>query len=155
MKKILLFVFFLGLIGCLKSHKITYKAFDTSFDACQEQKIVCFTQIPKPYKLKKFKDQHNHLSFTFHFPDSTIIYITNHILSGHHLNTQNIKNDGKSYKIPYKDTLYLSGKQSYHLYWTEIAYPKVIIGYLNVSANKKAFYDNILKNLHCECISKK
>ncbi|MCU0437216.1 MAG: hypothetical protein MUC49_04830 [Raineya sp.] len=155
MKKILLFGFFLSLMGCLKSNKVIYKAFDTSFDTCQEQKIVCFAKIPKPYKLEKFEDQHSHLSFTFHFPDSTILYISNDILSGHRLNAQNIKNEGKIYRIPYKDTLYLSGKQPHYLYWAEIAYPKVIIGYLNAPENRKTFYDNFLKNLHCECIFKR
>ncbi|TAF99719.1 MAG: hypothetical protein EAZ44_10010 [Cytophagia bacterium] len=77
--------------------------------------------------------------------------MSNNIPAGTKFNHSNMFDNQIFFRVPFKDTLYIGGKQKDGRLWAEKAYPKIIIGYLNVQLNQKEYYESILNSIKCDC----
>lgn len=118
----------------------------------KQEKIKYSAEIPKGYTLKIYSASgETGMENQYLYPDSSMFYISDF---GSTINEQNIQNEGyASKKFEYSmqvvgltnDTLILSGRNQSGAYWKEVLIGKVSIGYLNVSKEKKDFFDKAIE----------
>jgi hypothetical protein len=149
MKKYSIVILFLA-TSCMQDYsKIVFTHYLS--DVNRQKKIKYSADIPKGFTLKTYKaGGESGIENQYKYSDSSLLYITDF---GRSLNEQNIDSEGyASTKFKYimktvsliNDTLILSGKNKNGFYWKEILFGKIIIGYLNVSLEKKSSFDKAL-----------
>ena len=159
----LLFVFvFLFFCAC----NVTMYKHKRIYFLCEKNIILDIT-IPKYACYKIYHDLDCAKSICFYYPDSMLIYFVGGVNS---LNANNIKCIGDSiykfrceygelfkkinlqkgdmlYSPELPDTFELSGINKKGLYWKDIYFNGISIGYDNVPLNQKELFDNCLKGI--------
>ena len=134
-----------------QSRLIKYRGHFAEEGSVKLSKKVYYLEIPKGGKVDKRPtltgDYHNELRISF--PDSSIIYITNNVWLGSSLNYANRMSDGDSgyTKEHLNDSIWSDGTQIDGKYWCEHVLGNIVVGYINVRAEKKERYDNYLKTI--------
>lgn len=125
---------------------IKYRTYETQKG--REKKITYCLNVPKGGKLLTVSGSHEK-ELEVSYPDSSFIYITNDANGGSHLNQQNVSSLSKDIYTNklLKDTLLLQGSQNDGRFWKESKMGQIVVGYVNVSSDKKAEYDKALASL--------
>lgn len=103
--------------------------------------------IPKKFEIKYVRgDGEDKMEKQFWYSDSSVIYVSDF---ENNLNYDNIRalsslyaKDAKAFV--FRDTLMLEGNTKTGLYWKNIRYNNVSIGYNNVKLQQKSIYDQSL-----------
>jgi hypothetical protein len=109
--------------------------------------------IKLPNKFKRVEKHFDHsFEICFTYKDSSVIFISNDKWSGAFVNIKNrISSKEMQDKILFRkslnDSIYLFGKQSDNKFWRENILNDVVIGYYNVSEEKKQSYDAAIKSI--------
>ena len=124
-----------GLKNVSFSHRIGFK------------KYTYKMAIPKKFEIKYVRgDGEDKMEKQFWYSDSSVTYVSDF---ENNLNYDNIRalsslyaKDAKAFV--FRDTLMLEGKTKTGLYWKNIRYNNVSIGYNNVNLQQKSIYDQSL-----------
>lgn len=132
-----------------KTRRVSFTTFES--DSLNSNRITFCIEVPRKYdRIKMHSDIHSGLqNKVIYYSDLSIIYIGNNIHEGSILNFQNRLNAGYASfsKGSDLDTLTMNGSQSNGNVWREDIVGHVVIGYINVPANRKLEYDKALSTL--------
>tara|TARA_R110001592_G_C13116762_1_gene745462 strand:+ start:635 stop:1099 length:465 start_codon:yes stop_codon:yes gene_type:complete len=102
--------------------------------------------IPKGYS-KEIIENLDDLEVRYIYPDSSVIYFSDHLKSGSLTNNGNMINIASyPYDHAFKDTVSYQGLSD-GKYWREEKITNVVIGYSSVSENKKTEFDKALYSI--------
>jgi len=105
-------------------------------------------EIPRGYKTVDASTNHSREK-RFLYEDGSVIYMTDDEWRGSGLNFENLASIGISsyHKNNVFDTLNNEGQQKNGSYWREYVAGQVVVGYTNLSSDKKKIYDQALATL--------
>ena len=114
-------------------------------------KKIFYLDIPKGGYLdnRKTLTGDYHSEYRFVYSDSSIIYITNDESRGSTLNFKNRVDSGIDFyqKKHLLDTLSHTSLQKDGRSWKETVVGEIVVGYINVSSDKKELYDKALATI--------
>ena len=127
--------------------KVSYKA--NTFENPQESTSFDLF-IPKNYQ-KEVKEFDHSLENRFIYDDSSIIFLSNDKWSASRVNDKNRLDKEVQDKILHRnattDSIYLSGQQKDGRYWKENILNDIVVGYLNVSKERKEEFDKAIATI--------
>ncbi|MGB0522488.1 MAG: hypothetical protein ACPGJS_05985 [Flammeovirgaceae bacterium] len=107
----------------------------------------CIMKVPKGFEFHRSSGSRE-TEFMYLYSDSSILYITSFTNTE---NYKNIRDQGSYYQkldAHYADsTLFLQGVDSLGLYWKDITFGELSIGYKNVAESQKALFDSALNSV--------
>ncbi len=125
----------------------TYVNFRSNDNSYWEHKKKRFKMsIPVGYEKVLIEGSHEN-EVQFVYPDSSIIYFSNDLISGSFSNWKNLESiSTKTSDYLYQDTIRNEGFSDKG-YWRELKLKDVIIGYLNAPLDKKEAYNGALESI--------
>ena len=143
-------------LSCSSSKYIGVSSKKLGFENCLEkEKRYSFVLIDVPKGAKKQKlEKHGFCEYRFNYNDKSTIYVSTDIYSGSRLNYDNLYQIGvdtyaKSRSETLTDTIKNSGTDK-DLHWLEYVFGDVVVGYVNVSKERKIEFDRAIASLSKE-----
>lgn len=146
---LLLFIFFI-LGGCKTRIPVGYRFGASNYDSRVDSYFIA---IPKGYRPVIVDLQHYDTKI-FHYPDSSVIFISNSPEGGLVFDQLRKAYDSVGIEFYIKDTMTLSGMNSPHRYWKEKKYKDFLVGYYRVEPVKLKKYEDIINNVSIVNIKK-
>lgn len=144
MKYLIILSFIFIDISCSTTQSMQRVKFDYSSNG---HKKAIEMNIPKSAKFSEITAGGEGKEYQYHYPDSSIIYITD-ITGKGTINEPLINKDKSDYNKRFSsDTASFEGMMNNKNYWKEVKYFGLFYGYSNTPPNKKQMYDSILTSI--------
>ncbi len=157
MKKVfLILMVFSFTMTCKTSDIVGFKDVKYTTDFLTSSKEEPFKEktyvisIPKGFKIDKEDFNPEYKEIIYNYENGMKIYITDNTMGGSALNGDNKLAQGITVikRKSLRDSIYMKGKQKDgYRYWKENILNDVVIGYLNVSKERKAEFDKSIASI--------